>query len=100
MAQKKPFFCGDSEIDQLFKIFQTLGTPNETIWSGVSELPDFKPSFPKWKRQDIASLCNNLDPLGVDLLEKMLVLDPLGRISAREALEHVFLYIFTNNVLL
>lgn len=89
MAQRKPLFYGDSEIDQIFKIFQILGTPNENIWKGINDLPDFKTSFPKWKKKDIAALASNLDPLGIDLLEKMIALDPLGRISAREALEHV-----------
>ena len=36
------------EIDELFKIFRTLGTPTEATWPGVSELPDYKDSFPKW----------------------------------------------------
>lgn len=27
IAHKKILFCGDSEIDQLFKIFNALGTP-------------------------------------------------------------------------
>ena len=89
MAQKKPLFYGDSEIDQIFKIFQILGTPNENIWKGINDLPDFKTSFPKWKKKDITVLASNLDLLGIDLLEKMIALDPLSRISAREALEHV-----------
>lgn len=89
MAQKKPLFCGDSEIDQLFKIFQVMGTPNDDLWEGVVDLPDYKPSFPKWKKKDLALLANNLDILGIDLLEKMIALDPLNRISPREALEHV-----------
>ena len=29
MAQRRPLFMGDSEIDQIFKIFKVLGTPNE-----------------------------------------------------------------------
>jgi len=49
MATGAPLFAGDSEIDTAFKIFQKLGTPNETIWPGVSELPDFKATFPKWQ---------------------------------------------------
>ncbi|KAL3277345.1 hypothetical protein HHI36_012696 [Cryptolaemus montrouzieri] len=49
MIIKKAFFPGDSEIDQLYKIFRIMGTPNEDIWKGVSLYPDFKPSFPKWK---------------------------------------------------
>lgn len=49
IAHKKCLFCGDSEIDQLFKIFRTLGTPREDNWPGVGKLKDFKGSFPKWK---------------------------------------------------
>jgi hypothetical protein len=30
------------EIDELYKIFQVLGTPSEAVWPGVSHLPDFK----------------------------------------------------------
>lgn len=36
-----PLFQGDSEIDQLFKIFQVLGTPNEENWPEVTNLPDY-----------------------------------------------------------
>lgn len=42
MVTGRPLFPGDSEIDQLFRIFRYMGTPNESIWPGVSELPDFK----------------------------------------------------------
>jgi hypothetical protein len=40
---------GDSEIDQIFKIFKILGTPHETNWPEALKLPDFKPTFPRWK---------------------------------------------------
>ena len=36
------------EIGQLYKIFQGLGTPDETTWPGVSALKDYKETFPKW----------------------------------------------------
>jgi len=29
MIQKRPLFIGDSEIDQIFKIFRALGSPEE-----------------------------------------------------------------------
>lgn len=45
---KRALFPGDSEIDQLYKIFRILGTPNENIWKGVSAFPEYKPSFPVW----------------------------------------------------
>lgn len=31
LVAKKPVFAGDSEIDQLYRIFRTLGTPNEAV---------------------------------------------------------------------
>ena len=37
---------GDSEIDQLFRIFRVLRTPNEDLWPGVTQLPDFKVMLP------------------------------------------------------
>ena len=49
MLTKKPLFPGDSEIDQLFRIFRLLGTPDETIWPGVTQLQDFNSSFPSWE---------------------------------------------------
>jgi hypothetical protein len=44
MATGKPIFPGDSEIDELFRIFRLLGTPTEAVWPGVSSLPDYKVS--------------------------------------------------------
>lgn len=93
MAQRRPLFAGDSEIDQIFKIFQIMGTPNDATWGGVNSLPDFKSSFPKWKPVVLSRLATNLDEKGVDLFEKMIQLDPSKRISAREALDHV-IFIF------
>lgn len=52
MANRKPLFQGDSEIDQIFKIFKGKGTPDNNIWPGVEEFPDYKQSFPKWKGND------------------------------------------------
>nr|XP_018680692.1 PREDICTED: cell division control protein 2 homolog isoform X1 [Musa acuminata subsp. malaccensis] len=90
MVNRCPLFCGDSEISQLFNIFRVLGTPNEETWSGVTSLPHFKCSFPKWDPMDLAALVPNLEPAGVDLLSKMLCLEPGRRITARKALEHEY----------
>ena len=38
MVTGHPLFPGDSEIDELFKIFRLLGTPNEGLWQGVSQV--------------------------------------------------------------
>lgn len=65
---RRALFPGDSEIDQLFRIFRTLGTPDETVWPGVTSMPDYKPSFPKWARQDLAKVVPLLDDDGRELL--------------------------------
>ncbi|KAK1321970.1 hypothetical protein QJS10_CPA03g02072 [Acorus calamus] len=88
MINRKPLFPGDSEIDELFKIFRVLGTPNEDTWPGVSSLPDYKSAFPKWPSKDLKTVVPNLEATGLDLLSKLLCLEPRRRITARNALEH------------
>ncbi|KAK0255536.1 Cyclin-dependent kinase catalytic subunit [Friedmanniomyces endolithicus] len=95
MATRKPLFPGDGEIDEIFKIFRVLGTPTEADWPGVTSFPDFKSSFPKWERKAEEQLIS-ADALkmigeeGVDLLENLLVYDPAGRISAKQACAHEY----------
>ncbi|TSK16203.1 Cyclin-dependent kinase 2 [Bagarius yarrelli] len=90
MITRRALFPGDSEIDQLFRIFRTLGTPDETVWPGVTSMPDYKPSFPKWALQDLSKVVPPLDDDGRDLLSQMLRYDPNKRISAKNALVHRF----------
>eukprot|EP00105_Crassostrea_gigas_P008721 XP_011423389.1 PREDICTED: cyclin-dependent kinase 2 [Crassostrea gigas] len=68
MMTRRALFQGDSEIDQLFRIFRTLGTPDESVWPGVSQLPDYKSSFPKWPQQSICSIVPHLTGDGLDLM--------------------------------
>ena len=48
MGSGKAMFSGESEVSVMFKIFRTLGTPNNDVWNRVSELPNFSNKFPKW----------------------------------------------------
>ncbi|OAA59690.1 cyclin-dependent protein kinase CDC2 [Niveomyces insectorum RCEF 264] len=90
MATRKPLFPGDSEIDEIFKIFRLLGTPTEDVWPGVMTYPDFKASFPRWVPDAGKPICSGLDALGLELLELMLVYDPACRISAKQACNHPY----------
>ncbi|KAB0400700.1 hypothetical protein E2I00_008326, partial [Balaenoptera physalus] len=87
---RKALFPGDSEIDQLFRIFRTLGTPSEAMWPGVTQLPDYKGSFPKWTRKGLEEIVPHLEPEGKDLLMQLLQYDPSRRISAKAALAHPY----------
>jgi len=90
LLSKRPLFPGDSEIDELFRVFRSLGTPNEEVWPGVTRLPDYKPNFPLWKSQPIDKLVPEADSLALDLLTKLLIYQPGKRISAKSALQHPY----------
>ena len=69
---------------------RTLGTPDDTVWSGVSTLPDYKPTFPKWGRKSVGRVMPTLCAEGIDLLERLLTYEPAARITARAALSHPY----------
>ena len=72
-----PLFMGDSEIDQLYKIFRyiyiyiytlrVLGTPTEEIWPGVKQFKDYKETFPNWHSTPLNSVAPSMDALALDL---------------------------------
>lgn len=81
-------FCGSSEGDQLGKIFKILGKPSEEEWPrGVSiEYSSFEIKNPNNVLKNTSNLCEN----GYNLIMKMLTFDPIKRISAAEALNHIY----------
>ncbi|KAH8287934.1 hypothetical protein KR018_008441 [Drosophila ironensis] len=98
MATRKPLFQGDSEIDQLFRMFRILKTPTEDIWPGVTSLPDYKNTFPCWSTNQLTNQLKNLDANGIDLIQSMLIYDPVHRISAKNILEHPYFNGFQANL--
>lgn len=54
------------------------------------KLPDMKATFPKFKGVNPLSHFKNFDGVSLDLLMKMIVLDPARRISMKEALRHPY----------
>lgn len=91
LVTARPLFNGDSEIDQLFKIFRVLGTPTSLNWPDVEKLPDYQAQFPKWSECLLEQRVPGLGDDGIDLLAQMLVYVPDDRISAVAALSHRFL---------
>merc|ERR1712007_219924 len=66
MVTGRPLFPGSTDSDQLQKIFKVLGTPNETTWHRITELPERKPDFPQYEPQDLANSVENLGAAGVE----------------------------------
>ncbi|XP_035667642.1 cyclin-dependent kinase 7-like [Branchiostoma floridae] len=81
-----PFLPGDSDIDQLSKIFQALGTPSEDTWPGMKSLPDYieYKQFPGTPLKDIFTAA--ADDL-ISLLGKLLCLNPSQRYNCSQALQ-------------
>jgi len=91
MLNLKPLFPGSSEQDQLKKIFKIMGTPDPEAWPGLTELPEWKPeNFESYQGESLSKICPKMDADGLDLLDKMLRCNPAERISAKDALNHVF----------
>lgn len=85
MILLRPFLRGDSEIDQLYRIFGVFGTPTENNWPGVSQLDAFKPVFPMWAPKPLPTAFEE-EHCAAHLIARFLELDPNRRMQARQAL--------------
>lgn len=84
-----PFLPGETDLDQLTRIFQVMGTPNNETWAGVKDLSDYI----EFKFQPSVPLKNIFIAAGDDLLDViggLLALDPLKRIQCTQALKMPF----------
>ncbi|XP_003745813.2 cyclin-dependent kinase 7 [Galendromus occidentalis] len=81
-----PFLPGETDLDQISKIFQCMGTPTEETWPGVTKLPDYVEfkGFPGTQFEEIFTAAG--DDL-LELLRKLLAMDPLNRCTCTEALK-------------
>lgn len=81
------FLQGQSDIDQLGKIFHTFGTPRESQWPDMTALPNYV-EYSYAPPQSFRSLFPQASEDCLDLLQRMFAYDPKQRISAQQALEH------------
>ena len=86
-----PIFPGENDIDQLGLVIRTLGTPNERIWPGVKELPDYsKITFPEAPAIRLEEMVPDATEDATDLFKRFITYDSGRRISARDALRHEY----------
>jgi len=98
MVIGKPAFMGANHIDQLEVIFKLCGTPTQSNWPTHSELPWYQMFRPphmidRCLRPHLESIdADHSDEHAVDLLDKLLVLDPARRMTAEKMLDHDWFY--------
>ena len=83
----KPIFKANNELGTLSNIIEIIGCPSEENWPGVSQLPNYLPftggEFKLGKMLEEGGLSKG----GIDIVTKMLMLDPKKRPSCEEMLK-------------
>jgi cell cycle related kinase len=86
-----PLIPGQSDIDQLARMQQTLGSIRLQQWPEAEQLPDWhKISFGPNPGQPLAQLLPDAPAAALDLLGKMICYNPSRRLTAAAALQHVY----------
>ena len=100
MISMNPAFAGETEIGTLLSIFRLLGTPSDATYPGITALQHFSTNYPKWPEP--SSLFDALrvhrsspyysDSTTLDLVGRLLSIDPHKRISAHECMHGHLLF--------
>lgn len=94
LLTKDPLFQGKNEVDQLSKIFASLGTPTKDNWPDFRSLPNAKalqPLLSSTTKQPPTQLnFPYLTQSGLRLLTSLLSFNPAARPTAAEILQHPY----------
>ncbi|ELR13631.1 Cyclindependent kinase [Acanthamoeba castellanii str. Neff] len=92
LTRQSPF-PGREEKHQLELIVRTCGTPDERNWPGVTKLEGYKLLQGLMGHKNrLSEVFGKFDPRALDLLSKMLALNPAQRPTASEALDHDYFW--------
>uniref|UniRef100_A0A3B3U7Q0 MOK protein kinase n=1 Tax=Poecilia latipinna TaxID=48699 RepID=A0A3B3U7Q0_9TELE len=85
-----PLFPGANELDQVAKIHNVLGTPDQSLLQKFKQSRAMQFNFPPKKGTGISRLLPSCPAPAISLLYQMLAYDPDERISADTALKHTY----------
>jgi len=88
---QRPFFPGGNHIEQLRLIFIIMGTPSSLDWIKTPEAKNWIQRMDHCEGKNLRKIFSKASEPALDLLSKMLEVDPRKRISVAKALEHPYL---------
>ncbi|AET41054.1 cyclin-dependent serine/threonine protein kinase SGV1 Ecym_7206 [Eremothecium cymbalariae DBVPG len=88
--EKKPILQGKTDIDQGHVIFKLMGTPSNDDWLLARYLPGAELTKTYYEPTYKERFGKHLSESGLDLLSKLLALDPYKRVTAMSAVKHPF----------
>jgi len=93
MIEGKPLFPGKDHINQFSIITELLGSPPTDVIDTIcsENTLRFVQSLPHREPVPLIERFQGVEPVAIDLLEKMLVFDARKRITAEESLAHEYL---------
>ncbi|KAH0617927.1 hypothetical protein JD844_016689 [Phrynosoma platyrhinos] len=87
----RPLFPGTSEVDEIFKICQVLGTPKKSDWpEGYQLAAAMNFRFPQCVPLNLKTLIPNASNEAIQLMSDMLNWDPKKRPTASQALKYPY----------
>ncbi|CAD6184883.1 unnamed protein product [Caenorhabditis auriculariae] len=87
----RPLMPGKTEIDQIDKIIQLLGTPTKLIWPEIEQMPLLKNMDLKIQQyNNLKRVFESASPAALSLLNELFAYDPARRMTASAALRHPF----------
>lgn len=95
MWTRTPIMQGRNDIHQLNLISQLCGSIKPEVWPACTKLELYdKLEIPEGHKRKVKERLKPYvkDQYALDLLDKMLVLDPAGRVNCDSALDHDFFY--------
>ncbi|XP_033106743.1 mitogen-activated protein kinase 14-like [Anneissia japonica] len=86
----KTLFPGTDHIDQLTRIMNVVGTPSQQFIKKIKseEAKSYVSTLEQTEKKDFKKYFLGANPLAIDLLEQMLLMDSDERITAAAALKH------------
>ncbi|XP_041659695.1 serine/threonine-protein kinase MAK-like [Cheilinus undulatus] len=90
----RPLFPGNSEVEEIFKICQVLGSLKKSDWpEGYNLATALNFRFPKCVPTSLRSLIPNASDEAIALMKDMLQWDPERRPSAAQALRYPYFHV-------